>query len=113
PWVWPPQPAPLTRDFSNLKSNKLAQWDDAEKAFASGDWKRAADLYLAFLNGRPHLESQWKAELESGIADGRFRPIALSRRAAAIEKAGDVRGASVAYNDIFDGFTFGPEAISE
>jgi signal transduction histidine kinase len=113
PWVWPPQPAPLTKNFSNLKSNKLAQWNEAEKAFGSGDWKRAADLYLAFLNGRARLGSQWKAELESGIADSRFRPIALSRRAAAIEKAGDVPGAIAAYNDIFDGFTWGPEAVSE
>jgi signal transduction histidine kinase len=113
PWIWPPQPAPLTKDFSNLKSNKLAQWNEAESAFAAGEWKRAADLYLAFLNGRRHLGTNWMAELRSGIADSRFRPIALSRRAAAVEKSGDVPGAITAYNDIFDGFTLGPEAVSE
>jgi signal transduction histidine kinase len=114
PWVWPPQPAPLTaRDFSNLKSNKLAQWNEAEKAFGSAEWKRAAELYLAFLDGRRQLASQPMADFHAGIADSRFRPIALNRRAAALEKSGDVPGAIAAYNDIFDGFTFGPEALSE
>jgi len=114
PWVWPPQPAPLTaKDFSNLKSNKLEQWHEAEKAFDSGEWKRAADLYLAFLGGRRTLGSQPMADFYEGIADSRFRPIALSRRAAAIEKAGDVPGAIAAYNDIFDGFVLGREAVSE
>jgi len=111
PWVWPPEPAPLA--LGNLNSNKLAQWNEAERAFASGDWKRAADLYLAFLNGRARLGSHWTEELQSGIADSHFRPMALSRRAAALEKAGDAPGAIAAYNDIFDGFTSGPEAVSE
>ncbi len=108
PWVWPPQPAPLTaRDFSNLKSNKLSQWNEAENAFAAGEWKRAADLYLAFLGGRRHTGSQPMADFYEGIADSRFRPIALSRRAASVEKSGDVPGAIAAYNDVFDGFTLG------
>ena len=52
-------------------------------------------------------------DFHAGIADSRFRPLALSRRAAAVEKSGDVPGAIAAYNDIFDGFVFGPEALSE
>jgi signal transduction histidine kinase len=114
PWVWPPKPAPLTsNDFKDLRTNKLVQWREAEAAFAAGKWTNSAELYLKFLDGRRQSGSEPMADFNAGIANSRFRPLAQSRRAAAIEKSGDVPGAISAYNDIFDGFVIGPEAISE
>jgi len=114
PWVWPPQPAPLTaNDFASLKTNKLTQWREAEAAFNAGQWTNAVDRYLKFLDGRRQLGAEPMADFHAGIASTRFRPIALSKRAAALERMGDVPGAIAAYNDLFGGFVLGQSGYSE
>ena len=114
PRVWPPEPAPLTEgDFSNLKPKKLAQWREAEAAFDGGAWAQAADLYLNFLEGRRRLGNEPMADFHAGIANHRFRPIALFKRAVALEQRGDSAAAIEAYNDVFGGFVMGRSGRAE
>ena len=102
---WPPEPAPLTdRDFKDLKPHKREQWEAAETAFMNGSWAEAETNYLMFLEGRVRIAMAPMADFHAGIANSKFRPIAIMRRAAAIEKLGDNRRAIEAYNDVFDGF---------
>jgi signal transduction histidine kinase len=115
PRVWPPEPVPLTeRDFSKLKPKKLAEWREAEAAFDAGAWAQAAELYLKFLEGRRQLGSEPMADFQAGIIDnGRFRPIALFKRAVALEQLGDSAVAIEAYNDVFGGFVMGRSGRAE
>lgn len=114
PRLWPPQPAPLTEvDFARLQSGKLAQWREAETAFDREAWAEAADLYLNFLEGRRQLDREPMADFHAGIASSRFRPLALFRRALALERQGETAAAIDAYNDIFGGFIFGPRQPAE
>ncbi len=114
PRLWPPQPAPLTEtDFARLQPGKLAQWREAEAAFDREAWEEAADLYLNFLEGRRQLGREPMADFHAGIASSRFRPLALFRRALALERQGETAAAIDAYNDLFGGFIFGPRQPAE
>jgi signal transduction histidine kinase len=114
PWVWPPPPAPLTdADFASLSTNKLTQWHAAEAAFARGEWTNAAGLYLAFLEGRRTQGQDPMADFHAGIGNERFRPLALFRRAQALEAAGESAEAILAYDDVLDGFVLGRGGLSE
>lgn len=114
PWAWPPSPAPLTeRDFGDLKKAKLEQWRAAETAFARSDWTNAAALYLEFLQGRRRLGMEPMADFHAGIANSRFRPLALFRRAQAIEALGAPAPAIAAYDDLIGDFVIGRDAVTE
>jgi len=104
-WAWPPAPAPLTdADFASLKPGKLEQWRAAEAAFASRDWTNAAAFYLTFLEGRRREGREPMADFYAGSTSSRFRPLALFRRAQAIEALGDPAPAIAAYNDLIGDF---------
>lgn len=114
PRVWPPKPSPLTTsDFSNLQPRKLDQWREAEAAFDDGAWARAADLYLKFLEGRRQLGNELRADINAGIGSRRFRPIALFKRAVALERLGGTAAAIEACDDVFGGFVSGQSGRSE
>ncbi len=114
PRAWPPAPAPLTdKDFGDLKKAKLEQWRAAEAAFERHDWTNAAAFYLDFLQGRRRLGTEPMADFHAGIANSRFRPLALLRRAQAIEALGDFAPAIAAYNDILGDFVIGGDASTE
>lgn len=102
PWTWPPIPAPLDqRDFANLTKDKLSQWRQAEDSFERCEWAGAVAGYLKFLNGRLRLGDTPMADFHAGIHTSRFRPIAIFKRAVALERLHQTNDAISAYNDSF------------